>query len=281
MSIYNKKIRIKDNILLSLIYLSTLFSILLLVCIIGFITFKGAMQISSEFLFSTQSALKDTFGVLGNIINTLYVIIISLLVALPLGIGTAIYLNEYAKNKKFISIVEFTAEILSAIPSIIYGLFGMVFFGTTLKLGFSILCGSLTLTLIILPLILRTTQEALRTVPEGYRNASIGLGTTKWYMIRTIILPSAMPGILTGTILSIGRIVGESAALLFTAGSSYLLPKNLVSHMFNSGGTLTIQMYLSMSEADYDAAFGIAFLLLILVLIINFIPKIIFKKKKY
>lgn len=280
-SIYNKKVRTKDNILLALIYLSTIFAVLLLVCIIGFIAYKGISQISFQFLFTTQSVLKETFGVLGNIINTIYIIVISLVISLPLGIGTAVYLNEYAKNQRFINLVEFTAEVLSAIPSIIYGLFGMVFFGITLKLGFSILCGSLTLTIIILPLILRTTQEALRTVPKGYRDGAVGMGTTKWYMIRTIILPSALPGIITGTILSIGRIVGESAALLFTTGSSYLLPRNIFSHVLSSGGTLTIQMYLSMSEADYDSAFGIAFLLLVLVFIINLIPKVIFKRKKH
>lgn len=279
-SIYNKKVRIIDTILLSLIYLSALSAVLLLVCIISFVAYKGALQISPEFLFSVPSTIKGTFGVLGNIINTLYIIVITLTICLPIGIGTAIYLNEYAKNKKFVRIVEFTAETLSAIPSIIYGLFGMVFFGITLKLGFSILCGSLTLSLMILPIILRTTQESLRTVPKGYRDGAIGMGTTKWYMIRTIILPSALPGIITGTILSIGRIVGESAALLFTAGSGYLLPKGFFSHALKSGGSLTIQMYLTMSDADYDASFGIAFLILILVLIINFIPKILFKNNK-
>lgn len=149
----------------------------------------------------------------------------------------------------------------------------MVFFGTSLKLGFSILCGSLTLTIMVLPTIIRTTQEALKSVPESYRSGALGIGATKWYMIRTIILPSAMPGIITGVILSIGRIVGESAALLFTAGSAYLLPKSLFSHIFTPGGTLTIQLYLSMAKADYTNAFGIALVLLIIVLGINALAK--------
>ena len=165
--------------------------------------------------------------------------------------------------------------------SFIFGLFGMVFFGTTLGLGYSILTGALTLTLMVLPLITRNTQEALKTVPATYRSGALGIGATKWYMIRTILLPSAMPGIITGIILAIGRIVGESAALLFTAGSGYLLPKTFAGFfkkIFESGGTLTIQLYLSMSKAQYDAAFGIAAVLLIIVLFINLLTKILAKK---
>ena len=169
--------------------------------------------------------------------------------------------------------IEFTTEILSGIPSIIFGLFGMVFFGTTLKLGYSVLTGSFTLTLMVLPLITRNTQEALKTVPDSYRSGALGIGATKWYMIRTILLPSAAPGILTGVILSIGRIVGESAALLFTAGSGFQLPKNLFGKLFESSGTLTIQLYLSMQKAKYDQAFGIAVVLLIIVLVINLLTR--------
>ncbi len=154
----------------------------------------------------------------------------------------------------------------------------MVFFGVTLKLGYSILTGSFTLTLMILPLITRNTQEALKTVPDSYRSGALGIGATKWYMIRTILLPSAMPGILTGVILAIGRIVGESAALLFTAGSGFLLPKNLFSKLFESSGTMTIQLYLSMQKAQYDQAFGIAVVLLIIVLGINFLTKFLTSK---
>ena len=277
-SIYNKKSRPLDNILLGLIYLCMSITVVLLAIIIGYVAYRGISRVNWEFLSTVPSTINGTFGILGNIVNTLYIIVITLLIALPVGIGSAIYLNEYAKNMKFVRIIEFTTETLAGIPSIIYGLFGMVFFGITLKLKFSILCGSLTLTIMILPLIIRTTTESLRTVPKGYRDGAIGMGSTKWYMIRTIILPSATPGIVTGTILAMGRIIGESAALLFTAGSVYLLPKNLFTHIFNSGGTLTIQMYLSMSKAEYDNAFGIGFVLLCLVFILNIITKLIVKR---
>ena len=198
------------------------------------------------------------------------------MIATPLGIGAAIYLNEYAKPGKIVSLIEFKTETLSGIPSIIFGLFGMIFFGSTLGFGYSILTGALTLTLMVLPLITRNTQEALKTVPDTYRSGALGIGATKWYMIRTVMLPSAMPGIVTGIILAIGRIVGESAALLFTAGSGYLLPqtgKAMFEKIMQPGGTLTIQLYLSMSKAQYDAAFGIAFVLLIIVLCINLLTK--------
>ena len=199
---------------------------------------------------------------------------------LSVGVGSAIYLNEYAKPGKIVRIIEFTTETLSGIPSIIFGLFGSVFFGTTLKLGYSLLTGALTLSLMILPLITRNTQEALRTVPDSYRSGALGMGATKWHMIRTILLPSAMPGIITGVILAIGRIVGESAALLFTAGSGYLLPKagGWLSKILQPGGTLTIQLYLSSSKAEYNVAFGIAFVLLVIVLCINFLTKYLAKR---
>ena len=215
---------------------------------------RGIPHVTWSFLSTASSATKGTFGILGNIINTLYIVTITLLIATPLGIGSAVYLNEYARPGKVVRLIEFTTETLSGIPSIIFGLFGMVFFGNTLGLGYSILTGALTLTLMVLPLITRNTQEALKTVPATYRSGALGIGATKWYMIRTILLPSAMPGIITGIILAIGRIVGESAALLFTAGSGYLLPKTFAGFfkkIFESGGTLTIQLYLSMSKAQY------------------------------
>ena len=273
-SILNKKIRSSDLILTVLIDLAAAFSILLLIAIMGYVFFRGLPQISLSFLTSVPSTIKGTFGIAGNIVNTLYIIILTLLIATPIGVGSAIYLNEYAKPGKIVRLIEFTTEI-------IFGLFGMVFFGTTLGLGYSILTGALTLTLMVLPLITRNTQEALKTVPATYRSGALGIGATKWYMIRTILLPSAMPGIITGIILAIGRIVGESAALLFTAGSGYLLPKTFAGFfkkIFESGGTLTIQLYLSMSKAQYDAAFGIAAVLLIIVLFINLLTKILAKK---
>ncbi len=268
-SIYHKKIRVSDRILSILINLAAGISIVILVGIMGYVFAKGLPQLSWEFLSTVQSARKGTFGILGNIVNTLYIIVVTLIVVTPIGVGSAIYLNEYAKPGKLVKMIEFTTEILSGIPSIIFGLFGMVFFGTVLKLKYSVLTGSFTLMLMVLPLITRNTQEALKTVPDSYRHGALGIGASKWYMIRTILLPSAAPGILTGIILSIGRIVGESAALLFTAGSGFQLPKNLFSKLFESSGTLTIQLYLSMQKAKYDQAFGIAVVLLLLVLGIN------------
>lgn len=272
-SIYQKRTRIGDNILKVLIYLAAGVAIALLVGIMGYVFVRGLPQVSWQLLSTVQSSLKGTFGILGNIINTIYIIVITLIIAAPIGIGSAIYLNEYAKPGKLVRTIEFTTEILSGIPSIIFGLFGMVFFGMTLKLGYSVLTGSFTLTLMVLPLITRNTQEALKTVPDSYRSGALGIGATKWYMIRTILLPSAAPGILTGVILSIGRIVGESAALLFTAGSGFQLPKNLFGKPFESSGTLTIQLYLSMQKAKYDQAFGIAVVLLIIVLGINLLTR--------
>lgn len=272
-SIYQKRTRIGDNILKVLIYLAAGVASALLVGIMGYVFVRGLPQVSWQLLSTVQSSLKGTFGILGNIINTIYIIVITLIIAAPIGIGSAIYLNEYAKPGKLVRTIEFTTEILSGIPSIIFGLFGMVFFGMTLKLGYSVLTGSFTLTLMVLPLITRNTQEALKTVPDSYRSGALGIGATKWYMIRTILLPSAAPGILTGVILSIGRIVGESAALLFTAGSGFQLPKNLFGKLFESSGTLTIQLYLSMQKAKYDQAFGIAVVLLIIVLVINLLTR--------
>lgn len=272
-SIYQKRTRIGDNVLKALIYLAAGVAIALLVGIMGYVFVRGLPQVSWQLLSTVQSSLKGTFGILGNIINTIYIIVITLIIAAPIGIGSAIYLNEYAKPGKLVRTIEFTTEILSGIPSIIFGLFGMVVFGMTLKLGYSVLTGSFTLTLMVLPLITRNTQEALKTVPDSYRSGALGIGATKWYMIRTILLPSAAPGILTGVILSIGRIVGESAALLFTAGSGFQLPKNLLGKLFESSGTLTIQLYLSMQKAKYDQAFGIAVVLLIIVLGINLLTR--------
>lgn len=283
-SLYNKKPRYLDWLIHGLIYLCASFSIVLLAGIFCYVGCRGISSISWEFLTTVPSAIKGTMGIAGNIVNTLYIIIITLIIAVPFGVGAAIYLNEYAKPGRIVKLIEFTTETLSGIPSIVFGLFGYVFFGVTLKLGYSILTGALTLTLIILPLITRNTQEALKTVPNSYRSGALGIGATKWYMIRTILLPSAMPGIITGIILSIGRIVGESAALLFTSGSGYLLPKfgehgeGLLKKILQPGGTLTIELYLSMEKAKYDTAFGIAFMLLIIVFGINLLTKFLSNK---
>lgn len=265
--------KIKDFSIRLVIYICSAFSVLLLLMIIVYVMIKGVSAVNWSFLTSVTSVLKGTVGIAGNIVNTLIIIVITMLIATPVGVGSAIYLNEYAKPGRIVTIIEYATETLSGIPSIIFGLFGMMFFGERLGLGYSLLTGSLTLIIMVLPLITRNTQEALKTVPDTYRNGAIGLGSGKWHMIRTILIPSAMPGIITGAILAIGRIVGESAALLFTAGSAKLLPKGfegIFQKPFQSGGTLTIQMYLSAtSEGDFVTAFGIAVVLLIIVLGIN------------
>lgn len=277
-----KKLRISDLIVTGLIYVCSAFSVVILVAIIGYVLYKGLGTVSLSFLTSVTSVLKGTVGIAGNIVNTLYIILITMIIATPIGVGSAIYLNEYAKPGRLVTLIEYATETLSGIPSIIFGLFGMMFFGETLGLGYSLLTGSLTLILMVLPLITRNTQEALKTVPDSYRHGAIGLGAGKWHMIRTILIPSAMPGIITGVILAIGRIVGESAALLFTAGSAKGLPNLLSQYLdkiFQSGGTLTIQLYLSAtSEGDFDTAFGIAVVLLILVFLINIATKALASK---
>lgn len=280
-SIIGKRKRNSDVIIRFLINISAGFSVVLLLGIIGYVFLKGIGKVNWQFLTGVTSTLKGTVGIAGNIVNTLYIIVITLLIATPVGIGSAIYLSEYAKPGRLVRLVEFTTETLSGIPSIIFGLFGMVFFGNVFGFGYSILTGALTLTIMVLPLITRNTQEALKTVPDSYRSGALGMGATKWYMIRTILLPSALPGIITGVILAIGRIVGESAALLFTAGSGYLLPKAGIGYLhkvMESGGTLTIQLYLSMAKAEYDVAFGIAVVLLVIVFIINRLTKYLAKK---
>lgn len=263
------------------IYLSALLAVALLLGIILYVFIHGIKSVNWEFLTSVTSVLQGTVGIAGNIVNTICVVVLTMLFATPVGVGAAVYLNEYAKAGKLVDAIEFATETLSGIPSIIFGLFGMMFFGQTLRMGYSILTGSLTLTLMVLPLITRNTQEALKTVPEGYRSGAVGLGAGKWHMIRTILLPSAMPGIITGVILAVGRIVGESAALLFTAGSSGLLPKSFSAFLKKageSGGTLTIQLYLSASKGEFDAAFGIALVLLAIVLAINLGTKALAKR---
>ena len=279
-SICVKKRHPSDTLLYVAIYVCAGFSVALLLGIILYVLVKGFRCVSWDFLTGVTSVLNGTVGIAGNIVNTLYIIVITMLIATPIGVGAAVYLNEYAKPGRLVRAIEFATETLSGIPSIIFGLFGMMFFGQTLHLKYSILTGSFTLVLMVLPLITRNTQEALKTVPDSYRSGAVGLGTGKWYMIRTILLPSAMPGIITGAILAVGRIVGESAALLFTAGSSGLLPKtamDMLEKTLEPGGTLTIQLYLSASKVEFEVAFGIALVLLVIVLLINFATKALAK----
>ena len=280
-SITKKKLRISDAFMYGLIYLCAGMSVFLIAVIIVYVFWKGFSQVNWEFLTTTTSILRGTVGIAGNILNTIYIILLTMLIATPIGVGAAIYLNEYAKPGRLVKIIELATETLSGIPSIIFGMFGMMFFGTTLGLKYSILTGTLTLTLMVLPLLTRNTQEALRTVPDSYRHGAVGLGAGKWYTIRTILLPSAMPGIITGVILAIGRIVGESAALLYTAGSSDLLPasaKGYLDKILQPGGTLTIQLYLSAQDGEFGVAFGIALVLLVIVLAINMVTKFLAKK---
>lgn len=274
--------KIKDAVAYMVIYLAAFYSVLLLAGIIVYVFAKGFPVFDLSFFTTVSSVVKGTVGIAGNILNTVYIVVLTLLAAVPAGVGAAVWLNEYATPGRGVRLIEFATETLAGIPSIVFGLFGMMFFGTTLGFGYSILTGSLTLSLMILPLITRNTQEALRAVPDSYRNGAIGMGAGKWHMIRTILLPSAMPGIVTGILLAVGRIVGESAALLFTAGSGYLLPEagsGFVSKIMESGGTLTIQMYLSLARAEYDTAFGIAAVLLCIVLAFNLLIKILTRNK--
>ena len=272
---------LKDDVLLCLIYLAAFFAEFLLIGILVYVFVKGFPQMSLYFLTTVTSIRQGTVGIAGNLVNPVYLVALTLLIAVPIGIGAAIYLNEYAKPGRAVRLLLFTTETLSGIPSVIFGLFGMVFFGMTLGLGYSILTGALTLSLMVLPLITRNTQEALKTVPESYRSGALSMGAGKWYMIRTILLPSAMPGIVTGVILAISRILGESAALLFTAGSGYFLPRSFggwFHKIVESGGTLTIQLYLSMTKAQYDVAFGIAVVLLCMVWCMNLLTKVLARK---
>lgn len=281
----NRKIsanrRTKDFVLKALIYLSALITILLLVGLIGYIFYRGLPNISWEFLTTQRKVLEDKIGILPNIIFTLYTILTALVIALPIGIGAAIYLNEYATNKRLVRFTEFSTEILTAIPSIIYGLVGMLFFCKLLGLKSSILAGSLTLVIMILPSIIRTTQESLKTTPQSYRDGAAALGATKWYTIRTIVLPCTIDGIVSGAILAIGRIVGESAALLFTAGAGYVLVSNYLQALHTSGGTLSVMLYVYVMEnGEFEVGFAIAAILLVLVLTLNFAAKAAKKKLK-
>ena len=265
----------KGNILKGLIYFYAGFTVLLLVAILGYIFVRGIPHITWELLSTSPSHIRDTIGILPNILNTLYIILLTLLIALPLGVGAAVYLNEYATNRKFARTIEFATETLSGIPSIIYGLVGMLVFVKVLGFGSSLLSGSLTLVIMILPTIIRTTQESLKTVPASYREGALGLGATKWYMIRTIVLPSSISGIVTGCILAVGRIVGESAALLFTAGSATIIADNILEAYTRGGGTLSVALYMYASErAEFDVAFAIASILLIMVFILNAAAKL-------
>ena len=269
-----------DKTLKILMYLCAGLTCLLLVFLIGYIFYRGVGSISWELLSTQSSYINDTIGILPNILNTLYIIFIAMIIVLPLGVGAAIYLTEYATNKKIVAMIEFATEILTGIPSIIFGLVGMLFFIQMMGLKQGILAGGLPLVVMILPTIVRTTQESLKTVPQSYREGALGLGAGKWHMIRTVVLPNAVDGIITGCILSVGRIVGESAALLFTAGFGLVL-NGFVQSLQSSSATLTVALYVYANERGETAvAFAIASILMVLTFLINMAANITGKKLK-
>lgn len=268
--------RLKSFILKFFMYISSFLISIFLIGIIGYIMYRGFGGISWELLSTKPSYLNETTGILPNILNTLYIVVITLAIVLPLGIGSAVYLNEYARNRRIIRLIELATETLAGIPSIVYGLVGMLIFVQFFSLGTSLMAGSLTLVIMTLPTIMRTTQESLKTVPASYREGSLGLGSGKWHMIRTVVLPSAIDGIVTGCILSVGRIVGESAALLFTAGmANEILSFIEALQSGNAGSTLTVALYMYSKESgEFDIAFSIALILLILTFLINLSAKL-------
>ena len=260
--VYDKGLRV-------LLWLCAGITCALLVFLIGYIFYRGLGNISWELLSTQTSYIQDTIGILPNILNTLYIILVAMVIVLPLGVGAAIYLTEYAGNHKMVAAIEFATETLTGIPSIIFGLVGMLFFVQKLGLAPGILAGGLTLVIMILPTIVRTTQESLKTVPQSYREGALGLGAGKWHMVRTVVLPNAIDGIVTGCILAVGRIVGESAALLFTAGFGLVL-NDFVTALQSSSATLTVALYVYANErGETGVAFAIAVILLILTFLIN------------
>ncbi len=272
--------RFYDRGLRALLYLCGFLTCALLVLIIGYIFYRGVPYITPELLTTESSYIKDTIGILPNILNTLYLVLLAMVIVLPLGVGAAIYLTEYATNRKLVSVIEFATETLTGIPSIIFGLVGMLFFIQMMGFKTGVLAGGLTLVVMILPTIVRTTQESLKTVPQSYREGSLALGAGKWHMIRTVVLPNAIDGIVTGCILAVGRIVGESAALLYTAGFGLVL-NDFIGSLQSSSASLTVALYVYASErGESDVAFAIATILMVLTLIINLSASLVGKKLK-
>ncbi len=256
----------------SLVWAAAVLVMALVAGIIGYGAGAGPAQHELEFLPTTRQCPQRK-GILPAILNTLYVIVLTLLIVLPLGVGAAVYLTEYATNRRLIEVIEFTNETLAGIPSIIYGLVGMLVFSQALGFQTCLLSGSLTLVIMNLPTIIRTTQECLKTVPQGYREGAMGLGAGKWHIIRTIVLPCSIDGIVTGCILAVGRIVGESAALLFTAGAAEVIAKSVAKAYTSNGATLSVLLYLrAFEDGDFASAWAIGAVLLVLVLVINWLP---------
>ena len=261
-----------------LMYLSAALTGALVLFLVIFVLAKGLPHVSWEFLSTSPSYLTGSIGILPDILNTVWIILAAVILVVPLGAGAAVYLTEYAKSHKLVAIIEYAAETLSGIPSIIYGLVGMLFFCEFLGMQTSLLAGALTLVIMNLPTVLRTTQESLRTVPQSYREGAFGLGAGKWRVVRTVVLPGCIDGIVTGCILSAGRILGESAALLFTAGFAHTLNKFVIG-LASPGATLTVALYAyAKEEGEFDVAFAIAAILMILTLLINLAAGIVGKQ---
>lgn len=279
-TIWNTRKKVTGLLLNLLMVLSAGLTCGLLLGLVGYILYRGIPHLSWTLVSTKPSLLRGTVGILPNILNTLYMIGITLSLVLPLGVGAAIYLNEYAKNRKLVRLMELATETLAGIPSIIYGLAGMLVFVQFFSLGTSLMAGALTLGIMTLPTMIRTTQESLKTVPAAYREGALALGAEKWYMIRTVVLPCAIDGIVTGCILSVGRVVGESAALLFTAGmANELLSLPEALQPGNAGSTLTVALYMYAKErGQFDTAFAVAAILLILTFLINISAKLAAEK---
>ncbi|MCI5910324.1 MAG: phosphate ABC transporter permease PstA [Oscillospiraceae bacterium] len=283
----NKKTNLSRKIFIytmkTLMILCTAITCILVLSLILYVFVKGIPNISWNLLSTKPSYIGNNIGILPDILNTLYIVLASLVIILPLGVGAAVYLTEYAKNKKVVSMIEWAAETLSGIPSIIYGLVGMLLFCQFFGMGTSIIAGALTLVIMNLPTIMRTTQESLKTVPQSYREGGFGLGAGKWRVIRTLVLPSCIDGIVTGCILSVGRILGESAALLFTAGFAHAV-NGVIDGLASPGATLTVALYVYAKEqGEFGVAFAIAAILMILTIIINLSADLVskyFKKRR-
>ena len=277
--------KVYNGVMRILIYVAAAIVVALLIFLLVYIFYRGLPNLSWQFLTSEESVVKDIQGIGPAILNTLYVILATLVVVLPLGVGAAIYLTEYATNRKLVAIIEFATETLAGIPSIIYALVGVLVFAESLALGKTLIAGAVTLVIMTLPTVIRTTQESLKTVPQSYREGSLGLGSGTWHMIRTVVLPSSIDGIVTGCILSIGRIVGESAVLLYTVGMSMRMQdffqNGLESFLSSSGSTLSVALYVyAKVRADFDLAFSVAVVLIVITLVINLAAKFLGKKLK-
>ncbi len=272
--------KVKDALRRGAMVLCTGITCAILLLIIGYILVRGLPHLSWTLISTAPSYINDSIGILPNLLNTVYIILVAMVIVVPLGVGAAVYLNEYATSHRLVRLISFAVETLTGIPSILFGLVGMLVFTELMGLRQGILAGGLTLVMMVLPTIITNTRESLSSVPQAYREGALALGSGKWHMVRTVVLPGAVDGIVTGCILAVGRITGESAALLFTAGFGARL-LGLFDALETSSATLTVALYMYASEqGKYDAAFAIAVILLALTLLINFAATRITKKKR-